>query len=162
MYDEDRSGVLLGLREFASDSGWVCGERARLALLYLIGKGKSLSKPVITWRPICGNCAPVIPRWRLRIAARAFTCFLRFLSKEVTGCFLHLSIQDVAGWLDDLNSSGCTVIGEADCKDQFNRILPRDVLKHLDDATEWLRNERQWRATQMFWSIHKFDKCLDR
>ena len=148
--DEDRSHVLLGLRELASGSGWVCSDRARLALLYLIGKGKSLHKPVITWRPICANCAPVVPRWRLRIAARAFTCFLRLLSKEVTGCFLHLSIQDVAGWLDDLNSWGCTVIGEADCKDQFNRILPRDVLQHLDDAT------------QMFWSIHKYDKCLDR
>ena len=126
----------------------------------MFGGGGGL--PAITWRPICASCAPVVPRWRLRIAARAFTCFLRFLSKEVTGCFLHLSIQDVAGWLDDLNSWGCTVIGEADCKDQFNRILPRDVLQHLDDATQWLRNERQWRATQMFWSIHKYDKCLDR
>ena len=69
VHDEDRSNVLLGLRELASGSGWVCSERARLALLYLIGKGKSLSKPAITWRPICANCAPVVPRWRLRIAA---------------------------------------------------------------------------------------------
>ena len=75
VHDDDRSSVLLGLRELALGSGWVCSERARLALLYLIGKGKSLHKPVITWRPICAKCAPVIPRWRLRIAARAFTCF---------------------------------------------------------------------------------------
>ena len=159
---DDRSGILVGLRELASGKGRLCSDTAHLALLYWIGKRKSLCMPVISWRPIFANCAPVIPRWRSRMAARAFTCFLRFLSEEVTRCFSHLSIQEVAGWLDDLNTWGCTVVGEADCKDPFNHILLCDVLKHLDDATEWLRNERQWRAAQMFWSIHKYDKCLDR
>ena len=141
---DDRSRILEGLHESVSRKGWLCGDRARLALLYLIGKGESLHMPLISWRPICANCAPVVPRWRLRIAVRAFTCFLKFLSKAVTGSFLHLSIQEVAGWLEDLNSWGCTVIGEADCKDQFNRILPSDMLKHFDEATKWLRNECQW------------------
>ena len=91
----------------------------------------------------------LIPRWKLRIAARAFTCFLKTLSQEISGSFLHLSIQGVAQWMTDLNSWNCTVIGEADCKDQFNRNLPADVLQHFDAATQWLRSQRGWRATQM-------------
>ena len=53
-------------------------------------------------------------------------------------------------------------IGEADCKDHFNKIKPADVVKHAHDATAWLRQEPHWRATQYYWSIHKYDKCLDR
>ena len=64
--------------------------------------------------------------------------------------------------MTDLNNWNCTVIAEADCKDQFNRILPSDVLNHFQQATEYLRGKRRWRATQMFWSVHKYDKCLDR
>ena len=75
---------------------------------------------------------------------------------------MHLSIQGVAHWMTDLNAWNCTVPGEADCKDQFNRILPSDILNHFQQATEWLRSQRRWRATQMFWSVHKYDKRLDR
>ena len=53
------------------------------------------------------------------------------------------------------------MLSDDDCKDQFNRISPYDALKHFDEAAEWLGNERPWRASQMFWSIHKHDKCLD-
>ena len=66
---------------------------------------------------------------------------------------------DVGRWMQDLNNWSCTVVGEANCKDPFNRILPSDVLKHFTDATEWLRSECRWRAPQMFWSQH--DKTLD-
>ena len=154
--------VLSGLCDLVRGKGWACHDRARLALLYLIGKGKSLALPRITWRPICAQSAPVIPRWRLRIAALAFTCFLKTLAREIPGSFLHLSIQGVAHWMTDLNAWNCTVLGEADCKDQFNRILPSDVLNHFQQATKWLRSQRRWRATQMFWSLHKYDKRLDR
>ena len=158
---DDTPRTLDGLHELVAGKGWLCSDRARLALLCLIGKGKSLHMALISWRPICANCAPVVPPWRLRIAARAITCFLRFLNKAVTASFLHLSIQEVARWLEYLNSWGCTVISDDDCKDQFNRISPYDALKHFDEAAEWLGNERPWRASQMFWSIHKHDKCLD-
>jgi hypothetical protein len=92
---ESRSDLLQGLLDLVQSKGWVASDKARLALLYLIGKGKSLSLKHITWRPICAQSAPVIPRWRLRLAARAFTCFLKFLSSHITGSFLHQSIQDV-------------------------------------------------------------------
>ena len=118
--------------------------------------------PQITWRPIRAQSASVLPRWKLRIAARALTCFRKCLANEATGSFLHLSIKGVAGWMRNLNEWGCTIIGEADCKDQFNCILPSDVLNHFREATEWLCSQRRWRATQMFWFIHKYDKCLDR
>ena len=104
----------------------------------------------------------MILRWRLRIAARAFTCFWKTLAQEIPGSFLHLSIQGVAHWMTYWNTWNCTVLGEADCKDQFNRILPSDVPNHFQQATEWLRSQRRWRATQMFWSVHKYDKRLDR
>ena len=159
---ETRGDLLQGLLDLLQSKGWVASDKARLALLHLIGKGKSLSLKPITWRPICAQSAPVIPRWRLRLAARAFTCFLKFLSSHITGSFLHQSIQDVGRWMLDLNTWHCTVIGEADCEDQFNRILPSDVLQHFHEATEWLRSECRWRAPQMFWSLHKYDKTLDR
>ena len=100
----------------------------------------SCRMPSIKWCPICAAWAPVVARLRLCIAVRAFTCFLWFLSKEVTGSVLHQLIQGFAGWIEDLDGWGFTVLGEADCKDQFNRILLSDVLKHFDEATEWLRS----------------------
>ena len=154
--------VLSSVCALVRGKGWAHHDRARLALLYLISKGKSLMLPRITWRPICAQSAPVIPRWRLRITARAFTCFLKTWAEETPGSFLHLSMQGVAHWMTDLNTWNCTVLGVADCKDHFNRILPCDVLNHFQQATEWLRNQRRWRATQMFWSVHKYDKRLDR
>ena len=112
-----RDSVLNGLPELVHSKGWVASHNARLAMLYLIGKGKSMTLPKITWRPICAQSALVIPRWKLRIPARARTCFLKFLSSHITGSFLHQSIQDVGRWMKDLNSWNCTVVGEADCKD---------------------------------------------
>ena len=100
--------VLSGLCDLVRGKGWACHDRARLALLYLIGKGKSLALPGITFRPICAPSATVIPRWRLRIAARAFTCFLKTLAQEIPGSFLHLSIQGVAHWMTYLNTWNCT------------------------------------------------------
>ena len=35
-------------------------------------------------------------------------------------------------------------------------------MSHFHQATEWLCGARRWRATQMFWSVHKYDKSLDR
>ena len=143
---ESRGDLLQGLLDLVQSKGWVTSNKARLALLHLIGKGKSLSLKHIIWRPICAKPAPVVPRWKLRRAARAFTCFLKSLSSHITGSFLHLSIQDVGRQMLDLNTWHCTVIGEADCKDQFNRILPSDLLQSFHEATEWLHSKCRWRA----------------
>jgi hypothetical protein len=40
---ESRSDLLQGLLDLVQSKGWVASDKARLALLYLIGKGKSLS-----------------------------------------------------------------------------------------------------------------------
>ena len=84
------------------------------------------------------HTSPVVARLSLCIAVRAFTWFLWFLSKEVIRSVLHQLIQGVASGIEDLDGWGFTVLG--DYKDQFNRILLLDVLKHFDEGTEWLRS----------------------
>ena len=54
------------------------------------------------------------------------------------------------------------MLGEAHYKDRFKRILPSGVLNHFQQATEWLRSQCRWRATQMFRFVHKYYKRLDR
>ena len=85
--------IVAGLRDLLTKKGWQATGDARIALLYLIGKGKSLRMPAITWRPICAVARPIVPRDRLHIAARAFSCFLRVLTSEIIGCFHHHSVQ---------------------------------------------------------------------
>ena len=80
--DGRHTDLLVGFHDLLSQRGWECNPRARLALLYLIGKSKSLCLPQITWRPICAQCAPVLPCWKLRIATKAFTCLQKFLASS--------------------------------------------------------------------------------
>ena len=135
---------------------------SRVALLYLIGKGKSLFLPAITWRPICAIAQPLVPRAQLHLAVRAFSCFLRVLTQEIIGCFHHHAAHSIADWYSWLDTWSCTHIVEADCKDQFNNVNPKLVVQYLQDSWAWLRSKRQWRATQMCWSIHKTDRSMDR
>ena len=154
--------IIQGLTKLLTRRTWSVSRDARMALLYLIGKGKSLCLPAITWRPICAVSRPVIPRHRLRLAARAFSCFLRVLTSEITGCFHHHHVHSVAAWYEWLGTWSCDYIGEADCKDPFNNVDPKLVVQYLRDSTAWLKTQRKWRATQMCWSIHKTDKTMDR
>ena len=153
-----------GLNQLLTQKGWHATGDVRVALLYLIGKGKSLRLPAITWRPICAVSRPIVPRSRLRLAARAFSCFLRVLSNEIIGCFHHHNVHSIASWNTWLDTWSCTHVTEADCKDQFNNVDPALVVQYLNESTEWLKTKRQWRAPQMCWSIHKadtFSLCSD-
>ena len=154
--------IVSGLHQLLTQKGWHATGDARVALLYLIGKGKSLRLPAITWRPICAVSRPIVPRFQLRLAARAFSCFLRVLSSEITGCFHHHNVHSIASWYAWLDTWSCTHVTEADCKDQFNNVDPALVVQYLNESTEWLKTKRQWRAPQMWWSIHKTDKSMDR
>ena len=154
--------ILQGLNQLLTRKGWCASGDARVALLYLIGKGASLRLPAITWQPICALARPVIPRYCLRFAARAFSCFLRVLTSEITGCFHHHNVHSIASWYTWLDSWSCTHVTEAECKDQFNNVDPALVVKYLKESTDWSKSKRQWRSTQMCWSIHKTNKAMDR
>ena len=114
----------------------------------------------ILWRPITASPSPVVAR-RLRIAARAFTCFLRTLLSELPACFLVLNLNDMGGWINKLGDWSVAVIGEADCKEQFNNVRLQVVIQHMREAAQWLRKRRN-EATTLGWSIHKDNKKLDR
>ena len=122
--------IVSGLKQLLTQKGWHATGDAPVALLYLIGKGKSLHLPAITWRPICAVSRPIVPRFRLRLAARAFSCFLRVLSSEITGCFHHHNVHSIVSWYTWLDTWSCTHVTEADCKDQFNNVDPALVVQY--------------------------------
>ena len=129
--------------------------KGRLALLYLIGKPKSQVPVEVLRRPIAAAAAPVISRQCLRVAARAFTLFVRTLASEIPGAFVTLRLQEMGTWLKKLGGWGAEFIGEADCKEQFNVIPPSSVIKHMREVAVWLTTRRRWRASTLVWSIHK-------
>ena len=79
--------VLSDLHAADSASNRTPGTKGRLALLYLIGKAKSQVPAEVLWRPIAAAAAPVISHQCLRVAARAFTLFVRTLASEIPGAF---------------------------------------------------------------------------
>jgi len=154
--------ILKCLQSQASVKKWPVNAKARLALLYLIGKAKSRARIEILWRPIAAASSPIVARSRLRIAARAFTCFIRTLVDELPAAFLVLNLNDMGAWVRQLATWEPACIGEADCKDQFNHVPPALVVRHLREASAWLKARRRWRATTLGWSIHKDNSRLDR
>ena len=92
--------------------------------MYLLGKAKALGRETMLWRPIAAASRPFVSRQTLRIAARAFTCFLRALRESITASILVLRVSGIAPWVRALGEWGAMCIGEADCKEQFNRISP--------------------------------------
>ena len=87
---------------------------ARLALLYLTGKAKSRAHVAILWRPIAAAATPIVTRSRLRVAARAHTCFVRALVAELPAAFLVLNLNDMGAWVKQLGSLGTECIGAAE------------------------------------------------
>ena len=61
-----------------------------------------------------------------------------------------------------LSEWGATCIGEADCKEQFNRIKPNITVQELKEASQFLYQKRRWGADAIIWSIHRDCKELDR
>ena len=154
--------ILKCFQSQASVKKWPVNAKARLALLYLIGKAKSRARIEILWRPIAAASSPIVAQSRLRIAARAFTCFIRTLVDELPAAFLVLNLNDMGAWVKQLATWEPACIGEADCKDQFNHVPPALVVQHLREASAWLKARRRWRATTLGWSIHKDNSRLDR
>ena len=163
-YDKVTMGtddVFQAMQGAASTHQWPMNSKARLALLYLIGKAKPQLHTEILWRPIAAAPSLIISRSRLCVAARAFTCFVRCLVSELPGCFLLLNLNDMGRWFNKLFTWFVEVIGEADCKEPFNNFHPRTVVKHMREAAAWLKKRRQWRASTLGFSIHKEHKHLD-
>ena len=110
------------MREILGKKGWPVNDRGDIALLYLLSKSKSLKKRQWLWRPIAAAPHPFVCKKLIRIASRAFTCFIRMILCELPAPILRLSIQDLGDW-----AHGCDfaeIIAEADCKEQFNKIEP--------------------------------------
>ena len=139
---------------------WPSNPKARLALLYLIGKAKCVSHEIL-WHPIAAASSPLVSRSHLCIAACAYMCFLRALFDELPTALLVLSLNNMGRWVQKLNSWSPQCIGEADCKEQFNHVPPTIVVAHMREAAAWLKARRCWRATTLGWSIHKENCRLD-
>ena len=142
--------------------GWKAGTSARVSLMYLLGKAEAMGKEAMLWRPIAAASRPLVTRHTLRIAARAFTRFLRALRESVTASMLVLRVTDVAPWVRTLSQWGATCVGEADCKEQFNRIKPKVTVTELREASQFLYHNKRWGAESIVWSIHRDCKELDR
>ena len=63
------------LKERVAECGWKVGTNAQVALMYLLGKAKSLRLPGMLWRPIAAASRPFVSRNTLRIAARILPAF---------------------------------------------------------------------------------------
>ena len=150
------------LKKRVSAGGWKPGVSARVSLMYLLGKAKAMRKETMLWRPMAAASRPFVSRHTLRIAARAFTCFLRLLRESVTASILVLRVSDVAPWVRTLSQWGATCVHEADCKEQFNRIRPNVTVRELREASQFLYHKKRWGAEAIVWSIHRDCKELDR
>ena len=111
---------------------------------------------------IAAASSPIISRSHLRIAVRAYTCFLRTLVNQLPAAFLVLNLNDMGSCVRKPGSGSLQCIGEADCKEQFNHVPPSKVVSHMREAATLLKARRRWRATMLGWSIHKENRPLDR
>ena len=95
--------ILHTLQSQAQGNGWPVNAEARLALLYLIGKAKSRIHIEILWPPIAAAPSPIIARSCLRVAARAYTCFVRTLVAKLPTAFPVLNLLDMGAWVQQLH-----------------------------------------------------------
>ena len=157
--DSPLQQVCSRLQMHVTQHQWNPRAHPRVALMYLLGKAKSLRLPAILWRPIAAVSCPFVSRHALRIA---FTCFLRCFTEEITASILVLRVMDIAPWVQHLSDWGATFMGEADCKEQFNRIEPATTVQELRDASQFLYHRKRRGASSIIWSIHRDSKALDR
>ena len=142
--------------------GWARSKQAKLCRLYIIGKAKSLwAGKGWLWRPIAASPAPIVNPSQLRVAARAFTRFLKYLTVELPFSILRLSVTNLAAWFYWAGGQGLHTITELDCKEHFNFVQPADVQDHMVDASALLRNKRRWRMSEVVWSVHHMHSTLD-
>ena len=143
-----------------SDRGWATNPVAKTAMFYLMAKAKSLVKKEWLWRPIAATPKPFICPRLMRTASRALTCFIRTILEELPAPILRLSVNDLGGWVHDI--PWARALGEADCKEQFNKIPPQGIMQCMEEASEWLTRKRRWRAGDLVWSIHRECSKMDR
>ena len=89
---QENTRIRQSLHDVMRKNKWPINPSCSLPLLYLIGKGKSLLKCRILWRPIAAVVEPQVQRFYLRTAARAFTLLHRILTEEIRASFLVLNI----------------------------------------------------------------------
>ena len=142
MIDCDHTVVTNGLRQRVINENWRPGCQARIALMYLLGKAKGLGKAAILWRPIAAASKPFVSRHTLRIAAHAFTCFLRTLVDTITASILVVNVSDISTWVQQRSDLGAECTGEADCKDQFNNVEPATTTRELQEASHYSQKMR--------------------
>ena len=150
------------LRQRVLDEHWQPGSPSRIALMYLLGTAKSTGKAAILWRPIAAASRPFISRHPLRVAACAFACFLHLLVDTITASILVLNVSDISAWMQHLHEWGAELVGEANCKEQFNRINPSTTVRELTEASEYPRKAKRWGSRDLWWSVHRDSKKLDR
>ena len=92
------------IKQVIAHRGWEHTKAGKLAILYLIGKGKSIQKGEWLWRGITALPQPLVLKRRLCIAARANTVFLRLLSDEIPCAFLATEVNSVSQWFHALSS----------------------------------------------------------
>ena len=78
---ETPNTILDALCSIVPSHKWPLNQKAQLALPYLIGKPKSRTHVELR-RPIAAASAPLVSRHCLRVAARAYTRFVRTLVSE--------------------------------------------------------------------------------
>ena len=150
------------IAKLVSSKGWNTNSKARMCALYIIGKAKSLIKLQWLWRPIAAYPEPQIRKRDLRTAARAYTCFLGHLIREIPNSFQVLRIHEVADWVAWANRKGLHCVAELDCKEQFNKVRPEWISTHLEQGIAFLSKRKRWRMKEVMWSVHHSTAGLDR
>ena len=72
----------------------------------------------------------------------------------------NLETEQLRDWIHNL--PWAKLIGEADCKEQLNKIHPMSIIQCMEEASQWLTKQRRWSADDQIWSIHRERPKLDR
>ena len=106
--------------------------------------------------------SPIVSKSHLKVAARAFTRFLKYLITELPFSILHLRITDLVAWFHWAGGQGLHTVTKLHCKDHFNYVQPTNVEDHMVDASAWLNAKRRGRMVEVVWSVHHMHSALDR
>ena len=93
-----RRAAISTIKQAIMDRGWEHNKAGKLAVLYLIGKGKSVKMGQWLWRRITTLPQPLLPKRQLCIAARANTTFLRLLTTEIPCSLSATDVNQVSKW----------------------------------------------------------------
>ena len=85
---------------------------------------------------------------------------MKTLLAEISAGFLMLSSQGMGAFVHELGKWDATLIGEADCKEQFNVIKPTWVVSHMHNAVAWFAATKCCRSKEVTESIHQIFRKL--